>query len=67
MNNNMEVHGEAAVRFAAERLQRVSVDNATWEVHYIDERTGNEWVMDYPESGMHGGGEPRLRKRLPER
>jgi hypothetical protein len=33
------------------------------EVEYIDDRTGDRWVMDYPDSEQQGGGSPRLIKK----
>ena len=33
------------------------------KVEYIDDATGERWVMDYPQSELHGGGPPRLRPR----
>ncbi len=57
------LRGADAVRYADERLRRVGVNQDTWEVAYIDDATGDEWVMDYPEGALHGGGSPRLRMR----
>jgi hypothetical protein len=57
-----ELHGEAAVKFATDRLRKVSSNPDTWEVEYVDDSTGERWLMDYPESEYHGGGSPRLRK-----
>lgn len=58
-----ELHGSAAVRYATERLRKVQTNPDTWEVEYVDDSTGAEWIMDYPESELHGGGSPRLRKK----
>ena len=49
-----------------ERLRKVGVDAERWEIEYIDDGTGDRWLLDYPESEQHGGGSPRLRK-LPAR
>jgi hypothetical protein len=49
----------------ASSLTKVSQDESGWEVYYDDDRTGEHWIMDYPDSGRHGGGGPRLR-RLPK-
>ena len=57
-----EFLGEAALRYA-DTLKKVRVDADAWVVEYLDEVTGEAWVMDYPESEMQGGGSPRLRKR----
>jgi hypothetical protein len=58
-----ELHGADAVRYANDRLRKLRVNQDTWEVEYIDDATGEEWVLDYPESELHGGGSPRLRRR----
>jgi len=57
-----EILGEAALRHA-NTLKKVRVDADTWVVEYLDEATGEAWILDYPESEMQGGGSPRLRKR----
>lgn len=49
--------------YAEAHLKRIRVDADNWEVEYIDDSTGELWVMDYPESELHGGGSPRLRKK----
>jgi hypothetical protein len=56
-----ELHGAAAVEFA-KRLRKVKTDVRTWEVEYIDDATGERWVLDYPHSELQGGGPPRLRR-----
>ena len=53
-----EYHGVEAVEFA-KTLDKVRVGN--WEIEYLDPTTGEKWLMDYPQSEMHGGGPPRLR------
>lgn len=57
-----EYLGAEAIRFAESRLKKVRVDGETWEVEYIDEVTGERWILDYPQSERHGGGSPRLRR-----
>lgn len=57
-----EIYGAAAARYARDRLKKVYVNQDTWEIEYIDEVTGEKWIMDYPEGGLHGGGSPRLRR-----
>jgi hypothetical protein len=57
-----EFIGEAALRYA-NTLKKVRVDADAWTIWYFDEVTGEVWVMDYPESEIHAGGSPRLRKR----
>ena len=55
-----ELHGAVAIEFA-KGLRKVGVNARTWEVEYIDDATGERWIMDYPQSELHGGGPPRLR------
>jgi len=57
-----EFHGAAAVAYAS-RLRKLSVNAETWEVEYVDDDTGQRWVMDHPQSELQGGGPPRLRAR----
>jgi hypothetical protein len=59
-----ELRGADAIKFAEESLKKVHANAATWETEYVDEATGDRWIMDYPDSERHGGGTPRLR-RLP--
>lgn len=42
-------------------MKKIGQDDSGWEIYYEDERTGDRWVMDYPNSEQHGGGSPRLR------
>ncbi len=58
-----ELWGFEAVKFANDRLRKVRTNPDTWEIEYVDDSTGETWVMDYPHSEQHGGGSPRLRKR----
>lgn len=57
-----ELRGAAAIEFAETRLKRISTNPETWEVEFLDEVTGKRWLLDYPESGQPGGGNPRLRR-----
>jgi hypothetical protein len=59
---DIELTGEKAKEFADTRLRRVRVDPDTWTIEYEDPATGERWLMDYPDSGAHGGGSPRLRR-----
>ena len=56
-----ELRGREAKKFADENLTQKSVDSDEWLIHYEDPQTGEEYVMDYPDSSAHGGGVPRLR------
>jgi hypothetical protein len=58
-----ELKGAEAVKFATEHLRKVRVNADTWEVEYVNDATGETWIMDYPNSEYQGGGPPRLRKK----
>ncbi|WP_133719260.1 Imm27 family immunity protein [Methylocaldum gracile] len=58
---NYELHGVDAIEYT-KRLRKIKSNPDTWEIEYIDDSTGEKWLMDYPESEYHGGGSPRLRK-----
>ncbi|MEJ6844779.1 Imm27 family immunity protein [Sinorhizobium fredii] len=60
MTEPPELTGKAAVDYAA-KLRLLSTDADTWVKYYVDDLTGRRWVMEYPDSGRHGGGSPRLR------
>ena len=45
-----------------EKLTKVRIDKENWLVYYLDERTKEKWVKEYPYSEMHAGGPPQLRK-----
>lgn len=59
----VELLGAEAMSYVSQRLRKLSVSEDAWEVLYLDDATGEEWVLDYPESELHGGGVPRLRRR----
>lgn len=44
-----------------ETLKKVKVDNVNWEIFYIDEKSNEKWIEEYPFSEMQGGGPPQLR------
>jgi hypothetical protein len=46
----------------AKHLRKAGVEAERWEIEYIDDGTRDRWLLDYPESEQHGGGNPRLRK-----
>ena len=56
-----ELQGAAALEYA-QRLRKLRVDPDTWHVEYVDDATGERWMMDYPQSELQGGGPPRLRR-----
>jgi hypothetical protein len=56
-----ELNGRDAQDFA-KTLRKVRVDGENWEVEYVDDATGEHWLMDYPQSELQGGGPPRIRR-----
>ena len=57
-----QLTGNAAKEFAASTLEKVRTNAADWTVEYRDPRDGSLWIMDYPQSELHAGGPPRLRR-----
>ena len=57
-----ELRGKEAIEYVKHNLKKFRTNPETWETEYLDEKTGDKWILDYPESGYHGGGSPRLRK-----
>ena len=42
-------------------FSKIKVDVENWEIYYLDERTGEKWLKEYPFSEAQGGGPPQLR------
>ena len=57
-----EMEGVEAREYANKNLKKVHFDTNKWDIVYIDEATGERWIMDFPFPEAHGGGTPRLRK-----
>jgi hypothetical protein len=55
-----QLFGKEVIEFSENNLKEIGVKN--WEVEYEDEKTGEKWLMDYPQGALQGGGPPRLRK-----
>ena len=51
--------GSEAMRFA-EGLQKVLVNDETWDTVYLGRLPHELWLLSYPDSGHHGGGVPTL-------
>jgi hypothetical protein len=62
MKNYDELRGAVAMEFVS-TLKKIRSNPETWEIEYLDETTGDVWVLDYPDSEYHGGGSPRLRRK----
>lgn len=43
-------------------LQEIAVDRSKWRTLYLDPNEGGYWELSYPESHMHGGGPPELKR-----
>lgn len=43
-------------------LKKVKIDGENWVTYYIDEKTSEKWIKEYPNSSYHGGGAPTLTK-----
>jgi hypothetical protein len=41
-------------------LKQIKIDAENWQTYYLDEKTSEKWVKDYPNSSYHGGGAPTL-------
>lgn len=47
-------------------LERVGHDASGWDTLYRDPADGRYWELIYPQSELHGGGPPTLRKVSPD-
>ena len=47
-------------RLIENHLERVCDDETGWLTLFRDRRDGTLWERSYPDSGLHGGGPPRL-------
>jgi hypothetical protein len=56
------LEGAAASDYAESHLKVVKIDSVAWTTEYVCPDTGTRWLLDYPDSELHGGGSPRLRK-----
>jgi hypothetical protein len=45
-----------------DQLTLVKTDRINWAIYYLDKISFEKWVQEYPNSEMHGGGAPQLRK-----
>jgi len=41
-------------------LEKVAVDETSWEILSRDPNDGRFWVKSFPQNEMHGGGPPEL-------
>jgi hypothetical protein len=55
-----EYFGRDATEFR-KRLVELKVDAVNWTITYFEPETGHYWLMDQPQSELHGGGPIRFR------
>lgn len=46
--------------FIAKHLNELTVDSSGWKKLYIDKSAAEFWILTYPTSDEHGGGQPLL-------
>ena len=56
-----ELHGVELQDYVKHHLRLIEI-NKKWETSYECPDTGVQWLEDFPDSQLHGGGTPRLRK-----
>jgi hypothetical protein len=44
----------------SERLEQLGADATGWDTLWRDSRDGRFWELTYPQSGLYGGGPPKL-------
>ena len=52
--------GDQAQKFMQSSCTKVAVDDTGWESLYMENSNNEYWHLTYPNSEMHGGGEPVL-------
>jgi hypothetical protein len=53
---------DSAVEYAEGHLQLIGSSDVTWISDYVCPATGVQWRTSYPQSELHGGGPPLLRR-----
>jgi Immunity protein 27 len=48
--------------FDKKRAELKLIKQLNWENYYLDEKTHEKWIEEYPHSQLQGGGDPQLRK-----
>ena len=51
---------EAVESYISLNLVKVTTDQTGWDTLYINKATNQYWLHTYPNSEMHGGGQPQL-------
>lgn len=58
---NDQYEGNDGIEFL-KKLQKVSVSETGWEVLYKCPDCNEYWELSYPQSELHGGGPPLVKK-----
>ncbi len=54
------IKGSAVESFIDLNCTKLATDNSGWEVLYKAMPSNEYWLLTYPDSSLHGGGEPLL-------
>ncbi len=60
-NTVQNMIGSAALEFVDTNCIKVAVDDSGWDTLYKNSDDNEYWHLSYPNSEMHGGGEPSLK------
>ncbi len=61
------VGGDQAYTFLKSSCTKIAVDDTGWETLYREFGSNEYWYLTYPNSEMHGGGEPLLERISPSK
>ena len=50
--------GSQAIAFVEKNCIKVATDESGWDILYKEKSSNKYWELTYPNSEMHGGGEP---------
>ncbi len=50
--------GPQAITFLEENCIKVTTNDSGWEILYKEKSSNKYWELTYPNSEVHGGGEP---------
>jgi len=50
--------GSQAIAFVEKSCIKVATDESGWDILYKEKSSNKYWELTYPNSEMHGGGEP---------
>jgi len=51
---------DAVESYISLNLEKLKTDESGWETLYFNKATKEYWVRSYPNSDVHGGGQPQL-------